>query len=121
MNFNVCYFLAVQSLSVKVDAHSQEINCKRSFKIGSLLLTLLSTTIMRAKFSIMGLQTGLLEATRTENGKKTVPYCGFLEIVSFFHPFCLDVHPLPFQFRSWCREKRPLVCCLCLLLLLKND
>ena len=112
MNFNVCYFLEVLSLSVKVDAHSQEINCKRSFKNGSLLLTLPSTTIMRAKLSIMGRQIGLLEAAHTENGRGTGLYYGFLEIVSFFHLFYVGSHQFLFRFRSRRRKKRPLVSCL---------
>ena len=111
MNFNVCLSLTVPSLAVKADIYSQEINCKRNFKDGSLPPTHPSTTIMRAKLSIVGLQVGLFKAAYFENGKRTVLYCGFLAIVSFFRPFCLDGHQLLSQFRSRCRKKRPLVCC----------
>jgi len=88
MNFDVCHSLTVPSLTVKADARSQEINCKRSFKNGSLLPTLPSTTIMRVKLSIVEPQVGLFKAAHFENGKRTGFYCGFLVIVSFLRPFC---------------------------------
>ena len=92
MNFDVCHSLTLPSLTIKADPHSQEINCNRSFKNGSLLPTLLSTTITRATLSIVELQVGSFKAAHFENGKRTVLYCGFLAIVRFFHPFCLDSH-----------------------------
>ena len=106
MNFNVCLFFTVPSLTFKADAHSQEINCKRSSKNGSPLPTLPLTTIMRAKLSIVELQVGLFKAAHFENGKRTVLYCGFLAIVRFFCPFGLDIHQFLSQFRSRCRQKR---------------
>ena len=109
MNFNVCLSLTVPPLTVKADAHSQEINCKRSFKTGSLLPTLPSITIMRATLSIVERQVGLFKAVHFENGNRPVLYCGFLEIVRFFCSFCLDIHQFLSQFRSRCRKKRPLV------------
>jgi len=109
MSFKVCLSLTMPSLTVKADAHSQEINCKRSFKTGSLLPTLPSITIMRATLSIVERQVGLFKAVHFENGNRPVLYCGFLEIVRFFCSFCLDIHQFLSQFRSRCRKKRPLV------------
>jgi hypothetical protein len=107
MSYAVCHSLMVPSLTVKADARSQEINCKRTSKNGYLLPTLPSTTIMRAKLSILEQQVGLFKAAHFENGKRMVLYCGFLAIVSTFRPFCLDGNQ--FLCRSRCRKKRPLV------------
>jgi len=109
MNFNVCHSLTVPSSIVKADVRSQEINCKRGFKIGSILPILPSTTIMRAKLSIVEPQVGLFKAVHFGNGRRTVLYCGFLAIVSFFCPFCLGGYQFLSQFRSRCRKKHPLV------------
>jgi len=120
MNFNVGLSLMVPLLTFKADAHSQELNCNRSFKTGSLLPTLPSTTIMRATLTIVEPQVGLFKAAHFENGKRTALYCGFLAIVRFFHPFCLDTHQFFSQFRSRCRKKRPLVRCLLSVPVIKN-
>ena len=112
MNFKVCLSLTVPSLTFKADTHSQEINCKRSFKNGSLLPTLPSTTIMRATLTIVEPQVGLFKAAHFKNGKRPVLCCGFLAIVRFFCPFGLDIHQFLSQFRSWFWKKRPLVRCL---------
>ena len=82
--FNVGPSLTALSLTLKADAHSQEFNRKRSFKTGSLLPTLPSTTIMRATLTIVELEVGLFKAAHFENGKRPVLYCGFLAIVRFF-------------------------------------
>jgi len=118
MNFDVCHSLTVPSSTVKADARSQEINCKRTSKNGSLLPILPSTTIMRVKLSIMELRVGLFKAAHFENGKRMVLYCGFLAIVSFFYPFCLDGHQ--FLCRSRCRKKHPLVRTLLSVPVIKN-
>ena len=79
------------SSTVKADTYSQGTNCKRIFGHGSLLPTLLSIIITRAKLNMRGLQHGLFKATNFENGRRVVLYCGFVEIVRFSR-----LLPLPF-------------------------
>jgi len=69
---------------------SQGTNYKRNSDYGSLLRILPLIIILRAKSSIAALQRGLSRGTHSVNGRRTVPFCGSVAIVSFSYPYYLD-------------------------------
>ena len=74
----------------------QEVSCKRNFEPGSLLQILPSIIEPHVIFSIVGLQPGSSKAIHSMNGRRTVPYCGSVDIVrspSFLAVFNIDSVP----------------------------
>ena len=72
-----------ESLVVNAETHSQGTSYKRSFEHGSRLQIPPSIIISHAKLNMVGLQGGLLKVAHFKTGRRTVPYCGFMEIVRF--------------------------------------
>jgi len=73
----------------KANPYSQGTNCKRNSDYGSPLRILPLIIILRAKCSIAALQHGLSRGTNSVNGRRTVPFCGSVAIVSFSYPYHL--------------------------------
>lgn len=90
MSVNVCHFLTVLLLIIRIDTHAQGTSYKRSFRHGFLLQILRSTIIMRVKLNIVELRVGLFKVAHFENGKRMVLYYGFREIVRFSGSLSID-------------------------------